>query len=76
MVGTAANRVSLADSSQVEQGVGGGPCPSGGVPSFQPQVISGTDNNAAGSYSPFYLRILRRTANRRSRDSPRPYPPG
>ena len=35
------------------------PCPSGGVPPFHPQVISGTDNNAGGSYSPFYLRILR-----------------
>ena len=29
------------------------------MPPFKPQVISGTQNNAAGSYSPFYLRILR-----------------
>jgi hypothetical protein len=43
----------------VTQGVGGGSCPAGGVPPFAPQVISGTQNNAAGSYSPFYLRILR-----------------
>jgi hypothetical protein len=35
------------------------PCPTGGVPPFKPQVISGTDNNAGGSYSPFYLRLLR-----------------
>jgi hypothetical protein len=40
-------------------GVHGGPCPSGGTPPFHPQVISGTNNNAGGSYSPFYLRILR-----------------
>ena len=37
----------------------GDACPSGGVPPFKPQVISGTDNNDAGSYSPFYLRIVR-----------------
>ncbi len=37
----------------------GGPCPSGGVPPFDPRVISGTEHNTAGSYSPFYLRIVR-----------------
>jgi hypothetical protein len=44
---------------QITQGVHEGPCPTGGIPPFQPQVISGTQNNAGGSYSPFYLRILR-----------------
>ncbi len=44
---------------QITQGVHEGPCPSGGVPPFKPQVISGTQNNAGSSYSPFYLRILR-----------------
>ncbi len=44
---------------QVTEGAHEGPCPSGGVPPFKPQVISGTQNNAGGSYSPFYLRILR-----------------
>ena len=44
---------------QITQGVHEGPCPSGGIPPFHPQVISGTQNNAGGSYSPFYLRILR-----------------
>ncbi len=44
---------------QITQGVHEGPCPSGGVPPFKPQVISGTQNNAGGSHSPFYLRILR-----------------
>ena len=43
----------------ITQGVHEGPCPTGGVPPFKPQVISGTDNNAGGSYSPFYLRIVR-----------------
>jgi len=44
---------------QITQGTHEGPCPSGGVPPFKPQVISGTQNNAGGSYSPFYLRIIR-----------------
>ena len=44
---------------EVTEGVREGPCPAGGVPPFDPQIISGTDNNDAGSYSPFYLRILR-----------------
>jgi hypothetical protein len=43
----------------ITQGVNGGPCPTGGVPPFKPQVISGTENNDAGSYSPLYLRIVR-----------------
>ncbi len=44
---------------QITQGTHEGACPTGGVPPFKPQVISGTDNNAGSSYSPFYLRILR-----------------
>jgi uncharacterized repeat protein (TIGR01451 family) len=34
-------------------------CPAGGAPPFAPQVIAGTQNNAAGSYSALYLRISR-----------------
>jgi hypothetical protein len=50
----------LASSSfETTLGVHEGACPSGGVPPFHPQIISGTDNDDAGSYSPFYLRILR-----------------
>ena len=44
---------------QIEQGVHEGPCPSGGAPPFHPQAVTGTQNNAAGSYSQFYLRITR-----------------
>jgi hypothetical protein len=44
---------------QVTQGVHEGPCPSGGVPPFKPQIVAGTQNNAGGSYSPFYLRLTR-----------------
>jgi hypothetical protein len=44
---------------QITQGVHGGPCPSGGVPPFAPQIVAGTQNAAGGSYSPFYLRLTR-----------------
>ena len=44
---------------EILHGVGGGECPSGGVPPFAPKVTAGTLDNAAGSYSPFYLRITR-----------------
>jgi hypothetical protein len=44
---------------QISQGVHEGACPAGGVPPFKPQVVSGTQNNAGGNYSPFYLRIER-----------------
>ncbi|HWY17944.1 MAG TPA: hypothetical protein VNY27_04445 [Solirubrobacteraceae bacterium] len=37
----------------------GGACPSGGVPPFHPRVIAGTEHGTAGSYSPFYLRLVR-----------------
>lgn len=51
----------LIDGStfSITNGFDGGECPAGGVPPFSPKVISGTQNNNAGSYSPFYLRILR-----------------
>jgi hypothetical protein len=51
--------ISGESTFQITHGVGGGPCPSGGVPPFKPQVLSGTQSNAAGSYSPFYLRLIR-----------------
>jgi uncharacterized repeat protein (TIGR01451 family) len=37
----------------------GGACPAGGVPPFHPQVLAGTQNNKAGSYSSMYLRVIR-----------------
>ena len=37
---------------RVSQGAHQGPCRSGDIPPFKPQVISGTQNNAGGSYGP------------------------
>jgi hypothetical protein len=44
----------------VERGVDGGACPSGGLPPFHPGLNAGTINNAAGTYSPFNLRLTRK----------------
>jgi len=43
----------------ISQGVHEGPCPSGGIPPFNPRTLAGTQNNNAGSYSPFSLRLIR-----------------
>jgi hypothetical protein len=43
----------------IETGIGGGPCPSGGVPPFHPGLTAGTLNNSAGAYSPMDIRITR-----------------
>jgi hypothetical protein len=51
--------VTVQSPFQVTEGIGGGPCPTDGVPPFAPKVVSGTQNNDAGNYSPFYLRIVR-----------------
>jgi len=53
--GTAA--VPAPSSFEVSSGPGGGACPSG-LP-FDPGFQAGTENNAAGSYSPFSMRLTR-----------------
>jgi uncharacterized repeat protein (TIGR01451 family) len=54
----------------------GGACPSGGVPPFNPKVISGTEHNTAGSYSPFYLRIVREDGEQELTKFTSIFPPG
>jgi hypothetical protein len=56
--------VTPSSAFEITQGVHEGACPSGGVPPFSPRVSSGTQNNAGGTYSPFYLRIERQAAPR------------
>ena len=43
----------------IENGIGGGACPSGGVPPFKPGILAGTLNNSAGAYSQMDIRITR-----------------
>ncbi len=44
----------------IETGIGGGPCPAGGIPPFKPGILAGTLNNSAGAYSPMDIRITRK----------------
>ena len=46
-------------SFTITSGVGGGACPSGGIPPFKPGIQAGLINNNAGQYSSFYLRLTR-----------------
>jgi hypothetical protein len=52
--------VTRESSFQITQGPEGQGCPSGGVPPFHPGLEAGTQNNAAGTYSPFYTHITRK----------------
>jgi hypothetical protein len=49
-------------SFQIESGPDHGACPSGGLPPFRPGLLAGTINNAAGTFSPFNVRMIRTDA--------------
>ena len=51
--------ITTTSAFQIITGPGAGPCPSGNTPPFHPGLEAGTLNNAAGHYSPFYLRLSR-----------------
>jgi hypothetical protein len=61
---------------QIENGVHGGPCPTGGVPPFTPRVLSGVSNSAGGAYSPFYLRLTREDGEQELTHFSTTLPPG
>jgi hypothetical protein len=63
-------------SFTVDSGLGGGPCPSGGTPPFAPSLTAGTMNNAAGRYSPLYLRIERKDGEQEITGFSTALPPG
>ena len=50
--------ITRSASLRIDRGAQGGPCPSG-APPFHPGFEAGTDNNAAGRYSPFAMRLTR-----------------
>ncbi|HVD37312.1 MAG TPA: hypothetical protein VNC15_00600, partial [Solirubrobacterales bacterium] len=60
----------------IESGPDHGPCPSGGLPPFRPHLLAGTLNNAAGSFSPFYLRLSRTDAEQEITHFSIKLPPG
>jgi hypothetical protein len=49
----------LSSVSLITRGVGGGACPEGGVPPFEPGFQAGSVNNNAKSFSPFDMRLIR-----------------
>jgi hypothetical protein len=55
--------VEVTSSFNVSHGLGGGPCPAGGTPPFEPGFDAGALDNSAGRYSPFDLRLTRPDGN-------------
>jgi hypothetical protein len=53
------NPRTVTSSFEITEGIGGGPCPPGGVPPFKPDFQAGAINNNAGSFSPFNMRLIR-----------------
>jgi hypothetical protein len=51
-----------SSSFTITKGFQGGACPTGGVPPFDPGIVSGSVNNNAGAFSPFYLHLTRTDA--------------
>jgi hypothetical protein len=60
----------------IETGIGGGACPSGGVPPFHPGLTGGTENNEAGAYSPLNIRITRNDGEQEITGFASTLPPG
>ena len=63
-------------SMQIESGPNAGPCPSAATPPFHPGLEAGSINNAAGAYSPFYVRIFRTDAEQEITHFSIKLPPG
>ncbi len=51
--------VTTNSTFSIVSGPDAGPCPSGGVPPFSPDLTAGTINNVAGGFSPFNVRLSR-----------------
>jgi hypothetical protein len=68
----------LTDASAftITQGAEGGACPAGGAPPFHPQIQAGTQNNNAGTFSPFYLHLTRTDAEQEISRFSTNLPPG
>jgi hypothetical protein len=68
----------LTDSSsfQISSGAGGGACPSGGAPPFNPGIVAYPINIAAGAFSPFYLHLTRNDGDQEISGFSTDLPPG
>jgi hypothetical protein len=63
-------------SFEITQGPEGLGCPTGGVPPFHPGLEAGTNNNLAGSFSPFYTHITRKDSEQEITHFSIKLPPG
>ncbi len=61
---------------QITTGPGGGPCPPGGVPPFEPTFSAGTISNSAGSFSPVHMRLTRKDGDQDMTKFSSSFPPG
>lgn len=61
---------------RIIRGEAGGPCPGGGIPPFQPGLLGGSLNAAAGAYTPFYLRMTRTDGEQEITSYSATFPPG
>lgn len=68
--------VTSTSTFQIITGPNAGPCPSGGLPPFRPDLLAGTLNNRAGSYSPFYVGLSRTDAEQEFTHFSIKLPPG
>jgi hypothetical protein len=46
-------------TTQIDAGVNGGPCPSSGPQAFKPQAVAGAYNSNVGSYTPYFVHLIR-----------------
>jgi hypothetical protein len=60
----------------IESGPNRGPCPTGGVPPFEPDFNAYSTDFSAGSYSPFYMRLSRRDGDQDLTKFSATLPPG
>jgi hypothetical protein len=60
----------------IRRGEGGGPCPQGGLSPFNPELLAGSLNPAAGAYTPFHLRMTRKDSEQGITSYSASFPPG
>jgi hypothetical protein len=68
--------LTTSNAFDITSGPDHGPCPTGGLPPFRPGLLAGTVNNAAGTYSPFDVRITRNDAEQEITNFSIKLPPG
>jgi hypothetical protein len=66
----------VISSFEIDEGVGGGPCPPAGVPPFSPGFEAGSLNNNAKAFTPFNMRLIRNDGEQNMTKFSSVLPPG